>query len=399
METDEATPLVGRKGASVTETILNLSKTCMGTGCLGLAYACSEGGLVVYILGLIGIGAWNVVAVQRLCRCLEFLPDMGTSRSPPPVGTAKLGTVAWYAFGRNGLQALDVMMIILLFGIIVAYVSAVVAFLGDTPFSINRWIDSIMAALVMSSIAMVPDVGHLSGGSAVGLGILAVTFLVIAGYGAASYHESSSSLVVWPASAAGLSHFFGICVFGFGVVPLTYNFRDSMREPNQMVPATAIALSSVAVAYIVVGLGLYACYPDIEGDVLHELPSGILPVLTRLAMSVVVFMTAPLLIVPCGELLEGKFGLSQSTLVRYGIGLVGAAIAVLLPSFVQVLALVGSACVGLVSFCLPPLLHWKLSSHQASTTRSQIFFDVILFVWGVMATVLSTVISLQRSSG
>jgi hypothetical protein len=62
-------------------------------------------------------------------------------------------------------------------------------------------------------------------------------------------------------------------------------------------------------------------------------------------------MTAPLLIVPCGQLLEGKWQMEDN---RWRCDLTICAVAVLvavaLPSFVQDLIFVGCACVGMVSF-------------------------------------------------
>jgi amino acid permease len=404
-----------RPGASMQQTILNLMKTCMGTGCLGLAYACAEAGIVVYSIGLFAIVACNIFAVQRLCLCLSYLPEeksisdaekiekgelperlLGNEQSHPnrpPKSISTLGKVAWYAFGRTGLQIMDGMMIVLLFGIIVAYISAGITFLADTPLSLGRFIDALGTACIMAVIALVPDIGYLSTWSAIGLSILAVTFTVIAGYGVSSYdRDATSPMALWPDSVIGLSHFFGICSFGFGVVPIAYNFHSSMAEPDRMVGATGIALSLVAVSYIIAGIGLYACYPDVKGEVLHELPEdGILPVLTRLAMVFVVFMTAPLLIVPCGELFESKWQTTNHVAVRFGICLVSAVVAVLLPSFVQVLSLVGCACIGLVGFCIPPLLHLRLSSRSGSANRWSLVVDGLLLTGGVAATAISTV--------
>jgi hypothetical protein len=60
-------------------------------------------------------------------------------------------------------------------------------------------------------------------------------------------------------------------------------------------------------------------------------------------------MTAPLLIVPCGQLLEGVANGRQSVAVRFGIcaaALGGSSLA----EFRASLIFVGCACVGMVSF-------------------------------------------------
>jgi amino acid permease len=445
------------KGASFQQTVVTLMKTCMGTGCLALPFAAQQGGIVLFCLGMVAIAVWNVYAVQRLVQCLQYVPnnndhnrnsqavavaeakvnfqavhdedpnswhDLAEDQQPhnqkvnvhqlppPPPGTSTLGMVAYYAFGPIGLQVLDIMMIILLLGIITAYFAAVISFLADTPLTVGPFFDATFTAIVMATISLVPNIGFLSHFSAIGLIVLLGAFLVIAGHGIVEQSNwsesssdddiiveaaaSSSSLALWPESIAGISSWFGCVIFSFGVPPLTYNFHSSMKEPDRLIPATLWGFSFVAVAYMIAGVGLYALYPNLTGEVLHELPhTGVLPTLTRLGMVTVVWMTAPLLIVPCGQLLEGKWQMEDNRVaVRFGICAVAVLVAVALPSFVQVLSFVGCACVGMVSFCVPPVLHLKLSLSSASkvdrTTSAAVLLDAFMLAWGVIATVIST---------
>jgi Transmembrane amino acid transporter protein len=102
--------------ASQQDTIINLMKTCMGTGTLALPFAAAQGGFYLNTIGLLLIALWNLYSVQRLCHCLVLIPK----DVEPPKRATTFGKVAWYAMGDAGLNALDGMMIILLFGIIVA---------------------------------------------------------------------------------------------------------------------------------------------------------------------------------------------------------------------------------------------------------------------------------------
>ena len=182
--------------------------------------------------------------------------------------------------------------------------------------------------------------------------------------------------------------------------PLTYNFKESMADPSQMVRASTIALLIVAGTYVILGVGLYALFPDIDGDVLHTLPAeGWLPIVTRLSMAVVVFVTAPLLIVPCGQLIEGKILKTSSPTeeipyavrasVRIGIALLCVSISVLVPGFVSVLGLVGCASVAVVGFVVPPLLFLRLRL-QYSRWSWDMTLDLVMLLWGTIATAIST---------
>jgi hypothetical protein len=195
----------------------------------------------------------------------------------------------------------------------------------------------------------------------------------------------------------------------------------------------------VALSYVILGIGLLYPYPAIQGDVLHELPTtGLVPTATRLAMVLVVLVTAPLLIIPCAELLEGKLaatvtrdkmpegqiGRIQSFLIRWGICLVCAAISTFVPGFVNVLSFVGCCCVAVVGFCVPPFLHLILTlqrEHYAAAVRQNgddgprqqrasssgqqwqflalsFSLDGILLLWGLFATVVGAVYTFREIS-
>lgn len=387
--------------ASLRETVLNIMKSCMGTGCLALPFACQQGGIVLYTLGVACIALWNVYAVERLCRCWELTATASTTTLLPPHGTTQLGTVTWYAFGRRGVWALEMLLLVFFMGVLVAYLAAVDDFLRDTPFY-QRGVVSLLTGLGMVLLSLVQDMGDLSRISALGLIVLASSCLLVALVGIQQslllqQPLSPSSLQLlnwWPDSHRGWSHCFGIVVIGYGVVPLTYNLRDSMAEPRRMVEATSLALSAVFAFYVLLGLGLYYLFPNVQGELLQQLGNGLVPVLTRLAMAGVVLLTAPLLLVPCSELVEGKLFSSREQrsqqhmyVVRFGMGAIAAGIAILVPSFVDALALVGCACVGVLGLCLPPLLHLKLTPQAPFSVRC---LDGMCLLCGGVATVVST---------
>jgi hypothetical protein len=386
--------------------------------------------VILHLLGLIAIVAWNLYSVQRLLGCLESLPI--NKQGLPPEGTATLGKVAWYALGRNGLYALDVMMVMLLCGIIITYegkneceivifyitshyssnshdssiTGAILSFLEGTPFSTGTLtLDAIGISVLIGLLSIVPDMGYLTKASATGLTVLFITFSVIAWYG--DYKGMAWNW--WPQDGmSGVSTWFGCVVFGFGVVPLTFNMQEAMEEPSRMIGASFQGFSAVAVTYAILGLGLLLLYPDVDGDVLQELPTtGILPTAVRLAMVVVVMVTAPLLVVPCGELLEGKIQIvvpAETTMlmrvfVRLSICVLCSFISVFVPGFVNVLSFVGCFCVALVSFVVPPLLHVVLlekSANNTVLTKRARLLDLVMLVWGISATIITSVYTFRK---
>lgn len=428
-------------GATVTETMTNLAKTCMGTGCLALPFAAKQGGILLHVFGLLVIALWNVLASQRLSACWDLLLSKTLTLPPPPRGTATLGKVAWYALGGStGLFVLDTLTVILLLGIIVAYNDAIRVFLQGTPMTTHSdALDAIVIACLIAPLSIVPDMGYLTKTSAAGLLVLAATLMVVALYGiqtastSHNYHDTSAagtvaySVVSSPSwqwfptnGLSGISQWFGCCVFGFGIVPLTFNFRESMAEPAKLPQATLAALLLVALTYILIGWGFLCLYPNIQADVLSELPhDGWIPILTRWAMVIVVMATSPLLIVPCGDIIEGKLLFHEDhdinhhnnnanhdyssshghhhrkrqMMVRVGICILTVAISVGIPEFVSVLTLVGCFCVAFVSFCIPPYLHLLILKQQGK----QSWTDLLLLFLGLLATGISTTYVFQHT--
>lgn len=261
LRSNEAERVAGaseRGGATVFQTSLNVSKMCMGTGTLALPFAAERGGLVFNIVGLGLIGLWNYYCSACLLRCLDIINgrnmnnrerkgllargggslsmtevDAGNASSEdygsienggrpqtgnlddfvdedvyPPDGTTTFGVVAWYAAGPKGLMMLDMLMMLLFFGIVLAYEGticlslrlinivliassltiaphsqhykvAMQTFIDGTPLtdsSLGRKVLLIPSAIV-ALLSCVPDIGFLARFSGMGLLAIALSFL------------------------------------------------------------------------------------------------------------------------------------------------------------------------------------------------------------------------------
>lgn len=278
--------------------MINLAKTCCGSGCLALPYAAKEGGLLLNVFGLLGIALWNSWAAKTLCDCLDLLLAKKTQHqtdSSPPPGTSTLGKVTYYALGTTGIFIMDALTILLLSGIIVSYQKAILTFLQDTPFQTgSNVLDALLIGILLAPLSVVPDMGYLNKTSAAGLFVLAFALLVILAYGFYDYERGESITLPWLPSKGlvGVSHWFGCTVFGFGIVPLTFNFRESMREPKKLSSTVTISLLLVAICYIGISLVGISLYPNVSSDILSELPrQGNLPIITRLAMVIVLMVS------------------------------------------------------------------------------------------------------------
>ena len=220
------------------------------------------------------------------------------TQSPPP-GTSTYGRVAWYALGPIGLHIMDAALLVLLLGVVIAYEDAIMSFLRETPMTTgSEALDALCTILVIAPLTCVEDLHVLSKSSALGIVIIFVSFGVIFVFGWIENSPWAGLLQLsweemWPASLTGLCNWFGVTVFGFGAVPITYNLQESMKEPTKMSKATEIALLLVGGTYAVIGNGVAILYkPSVEftGDVLQELPESWIPTTIRLAMSFVLMV-------------------------------------------------------------------------------------------------------------
>jgi amino acid permease len=400
--------------ASRIETSINIAKTCLGTGVIALPFAASQVECWLHVTGIILIALWSLSCVQRLLYSLDLVHFLKHSLKVivPNECSGGLGEVAFFAFGKIGLHMMNLIFFLLLFMIIVAYLDAALGFLQDTFLATDNpmW-NVLLTAIIVGCLSSGSDIDSLSKASGFGIGMVAFVFLVIIfGYG------DFQNVSEWPTTEFSVTNFaqwYGTIVFGFGLVPLTYNFRASMMEPSDMIVASSMGLCGTCLMYIVMSIGVVLVFPatSLQGDVLQLLPNdSFLPTLVRLAMVGLVLTTAPLLVLPCGELVQDGVVKEEISpfFIRISICILAALITLWLPEFVYVLSFVGS-CWCVLSFIVPPLFHFALLRkvrevrHNPSNNRGEAYWistpvfyrsywiDLTLLLFGATATFSSSV--------
>jgi len=184
--------------------------------------------------------------------------------------------------------------------------------------------------------------------------------------------------------------------------------RDSMQEPNQVNDSLRIGLSMVYFGYVLISNGISILFSPsfaFEGDVLKAMPGTSIALLVRLLFIIVISLTAPLIVIPAGELIEGKLGLENSEhtrkiLVRVVFCLVCIGLAEFVPGgFVHVVSFIGCFCVSLTSFVLPPLFVLQLSSQQTKTPTvidSVKLCDFGVFLLGIISTIITSALTFRE---
>jgi len=294
------------------------------------------------------------------------------------------------------------------------------SFIEDMPFTTgSRKADLLVPSLLVATLSCAPDVGFLSRFSVLGLLALALSFCVIAWQG---FHDngwegfesqSLSSVNLWPESMAQASSWFGVVVFGYGVAPFIFNIRDSMAEPEKIGTSLRMGLGIVYIGYIVISNGVVILFSpsyEFRGDVLQAMPgTSRIALFVRMLMTLVVAVTAPLIVVPCGEMIEGKLGIDSYSsangrvLVRVTLCTVCTFVAVFVPGFVRIISFIGCFCVSIVGFVLPPLfcllLEHNRANHKVVQGENDRWSSVLLGVLlglGLVTSAVTTSFSIQE---
>ena len=425
-------------GSSVVQTALNMTKMCMGTGTLALPFAAEKGGLIFNVVGLALIAVWNYYCANCVLRCWDCLhprikrgdldsdierssarqpQDYGSvedqerlkqldNRKPPPVGTTSYASVAWYAAGPAGLLVVDLLMLLLMVMLIIAYEVAMISFIDDMPITTgSRKIDIIIPSVIVALLSCSPDVSFLSKFSIIGLLALALSFIVIVWQGLVENGLAGfqSTMNLWPKNLTDASSWFGVVVFGYGIVPFILNFHESMKTPKHIGLAMKMGLILVFFAYVVISSGvriLFSPSHSFDGDVLQALPTNSwLALIVRLLMTFVVAMTAPLIVVPCGEMIEGKLGIGLDEVrkriaVRVLLCMLCMIVSEHAPGFVHVVSFIGCFCASIIGFVLPPLFCIQLRHNTRKDNVTKMDFisccDVGAFVIGIITTILTS---------
>ena len=436
-------------GSSVIQTALNMTKLCMGTGTLALPFAAEKGGLIFNVVGLALIAVWNYYCANCVLRCRDCLPRIITckdsnsdverssarekqaygssidddqerlpqqrdnSRKPPPDGTTSYASVAWYAAGPAGVLVVDLLMLLLMVMLIIAYEVAMISFIDDMPVTTgSRKIDIIIPSVIVALLSCSPDVSFLSKFSIIGLLALALSFIVIVWQGLVENGLTgfqSTTLNLWPRNITDASSWFGVVVFGYGIVPFILNFHESMKAPQHIGLAMKMGLALVFFGYIIISSGvriLFSPSHSFDGDVLQALPTNSwLALIVRLLMTFVVAMTAPLIVVPCGEMIEGKLGIGMHEVykriaIRVLLCVLCTGLAEYAPGFVHIVSFIGCFCVSIVGFVLPPLFCIQLRHDNSKDRTSKMDFlsycDIGALVIGIITTIVTSTMTFSE---
>ncbi|WFD33240.1 hypothetical protein MCUN1_000053 [Malassezia cuniculi] len=380
-----------RGEATVTQAVMMLLKSFVGTGILFLGKAFFNGGLlfstvVLVVIALISLWSFLLLVQVNLKYPLSF-GDMGGYLYGPrmrfailtSIVVSQLGFVAAYSvFVAESMQAFVLAVTQCRTLVPRAYI-IIAQCLLFLPLSLVRRIAKL------SWTALVADVFILFG--IIYLFYFEIGTLVTDGLAdVVMFNKQSFPLLI------------GTAVFTFEGIGLVIPITESMKEPERFPSALSAVMAVVVVLFSASGALSYATFGSkIQTVVITNLPqhSHFVQAI-QVLYSCAIFLSMPLQLFPALSILElGLFRRSGKYHWRTKMGknlfrcfIVGASMFVAwlgandLDKFVS---LIGSlACVPLC-FVYPALLHWKAC---ANTRRAQIL-DGLLLLFGIFCVVFA----------
>lgn len=414
----------------------NIFISFIGSGVLGLPFAFKEAGILEGIIVMSFVGLLSVRAMlliidskDHILRPKSGVDDAFSLESETallPNGSPKksnrekntdhrreigYGDVGYEAYGKFGANIVDACIVVSQTGFCCAYLIFITEniaqyFTSHSPDDIEHEPGSgaqkIVLVTLIVPLCFLCFLKHLH---KLAIFSLFADFANVFAYTIVFWFdfEHASKVSVHPKEMdlAGLPFFIGIAIYcyeGAGMVlSLEGSMANEIRHQFRMIFKWTMFL--ITTLYIIFGVCGYMSFgPETNPIITLNLPSGVFPFLVKGCLCFSLFFTYPVMMFPVVQILEKRLEIENSPkkgkLLRSGMVGLTTVIVLIIPSFADLMALVGATCCSLIAFILPAFFHMKI--FHGSLTRSQIILDYFLVVVGITGTIIGTLDSLKR---
>ncbi|GAA5876473.1 hypothetical protein JCM1840_005549 [Sporobolomyces johnsonii] len=384
---------VGPHGdATVTQAVMMLLKSFVGTGVLFLGKAFYNGGILFSTIVLCFIAMISLYSFLLLVETRLVVPH-------------SFGDIGGVLYGKYMRWAILFSIVLSQIGFVAAYTIFVSQNLQAFFMAVTNcrtYISIpylIMAQLVIFlPLAMIRNIQKLSGTALVADAFILFGLVYI-------FSNEISVLVDHGIAKVALFNskdfplLIGTAVFAFEGIGLIIPITESMKDPHKFPKVLTGVMVGVMILFAGAGVLAYLTYgKDIQTVVFVNLPQDDKLVnAAQFLYSIAILLSTPLQLFPAVRIMEnGIFSRSgkhsprvkwEKNTFRMAVVVGCAAIAWAGASDLdKFVSLIGSlACVPLC-FCYPAMLHYKACAH----TRKQKVADIALFVFGLLAAIYTT---------
>ncbi|KAI9292586.1 hypothetical protein K502DRAFT_367483 [Neoconidiobolus thromboides FSU 785] len=392
---------VPRKGTgSSYGAYFNIVCVVAGTGTLGLPYAMSLGGHITLVLFVIA-ACLAVYTSKLLIECLYCKPGIRLEEYPD------IGEAAFGKFGRYFVKIFHYIIslsstciYILLTGLNLH--SFLVNYYGDELISLKLWI-LISGVIIIIPTACLKTLKEIAILAAFGAVATLVVVLCVVILGAMQYYDPNYvrpdlQVVNW----SGLPIALATIAFSYGGNVVYPHVEATMRNPKAWNKVMGLAILSITCMYIVVAVSGYVFYGEnVKSPVLDSLQKGPGALVASILITIHVILASPIYL--CSFCLEQERWLKIDTefmspkkefvyrvLLRSFFGIILTVIAMYVPYFNDLMALIGAVSNCLIIFLIPVICHFKLFGF-----KKRPFYDYILaplcIIVGALGLVLGSI--------
>uniref|UniRef100_A0A671WMZ0 Solute carrier family 38 member 5 n=1 Tax=Sparus aurata TaxID=8175 RepID=A0A671WMZ0_SPAAU len=395
-------------------SIFNLSNAIMGSGILGLAYAMSNTGIILFILLLICIAILSAYSIHLLLK------------SAGVVGIRAYEQLGNRAFGPPGKVLAAVIITIHNIGAMSSYLFIVKS---ELPLVIQAFLSKhentgewylngnyliiIVSALIILPLALMRQLGYLGYTSGFSLSCM-VFFLISVIWKMLSHRDFKRrdmlefkytprcwifNLVFYLNTAYTIP----ILAFAFvchpEVLPIYTELRDATKKRMQGV--ANISIMAMFVMYLLTALfGYLTFYGNVESELLHTYsrvdPLDVLVLCVRLAVLVAVTLTVPVVLFPIRRALlqilfaDKPFSWAIHIGIAFCLLFLVNLLVILVPSIRDIFGLIGATSAPSLIFILPGIFYIRIvpEEQEPLLSRTKITaacFAALGFVFMVMS--------------
>ncbi|XP_029362085.1 sodium-coupled neutral amino acid transporter 3-like [Echeneis naucrates] len=369
-------------------SIFNLSNAIMGSGILGLAFAMSNTGIILFVILLVFIAILSAYSIHLMLK------------SAGVVGIRAYEQLGNRAFGPPGKMLAACVITIHNIGAMSSYLFiikselplVIQAFLRTQEVS-NEWylngnyLIIIVSAFIILPLAIMKQLGYLGYTSGFSLSCM-VFFLISVIYKKFNTpcplaHHNMSTFAVDNGTAVCKAKFFTvnsqtaytipILAFAFvchpEVLPIYTELRDASKKRMQRV--ANISIMAMFFMYLVTAIfGYLTFYDSVESELLHTYsrigPHDVLILCVRLAVLMAVTLTVPVVLFPIRRALmqilfpDKPFHWARHITIALCLIFVVNLLVIFVPSIRDIFGLIGATSAPSLIFILPGIFYIRI---------------------------------------
>lgn len=386
-------------------SIFNLSNAIMGSGILGLAYAMSNTGIILFITLLLCIALLSAYSIHLLLK------------SAGVVGIRAYEQLGNRAFGQPGKMLAAIIITVHNIGAMSSYLYIVKS---ELPLVIQAFHDNkqhtdlwymngnyliiIVSALIILPLALMKQLGYLGYTSGFSLSCM-VFFLISVVYkkfnipclfdsnnGTTPVNYTFSSLNEKDATCEAklltinseAAYTIPIIAFAFVCHPEVLPIYTELRNANKkrMQAVANVSILAMFVMYLLTALfGYLTFYTRVEPELLHTYShvdtTDVLILCVRLAVLVAVTLTVPVVLFPIRRAVlqiffpDKPFHWARHVLIAFGLIFVVNLLVIFVPSIKDIFGVIGATSAPSLIFILPAIFYIRIVPEDQEPLKSK----------------------------